>query len=152
MLRLTLDCLLQGKSLSKEQAAQAARALLQGENPSQAAAFLALLKSKGETVDELLGLLEAVKERSVFVKFDTPVLDIVGTGGDGVGTVNLSTGAALLTAACGVPVVKHGNRAVSSQCGSADVLEELGFDIHLGPEPLKKSVKNTIFKRFQSKN
>lgn len=144
-MRPFLDKLLQGISLTQEESYQAGKALFSGADSLQAAAFLALLRAKKETAEELVGLVQAVREHSIPLKLNQRVLDIVGTGGDGAGTFNISTGAALLTAACGVPVVKHGNRSVSSKCGSADVLEVLGYDIHLDPEGLSESVRQSGF-------
>lgn len=100
------------------------------DQPAKMGEFLLSLKEKGETADEILGIVKAMRSQMKKVELDRPVLDIVGTGGDMAGTVNISTGSALLAAKCGVLVVKHGNRAVSSKCGSADVLEALGYDIH----------------------
>jgi anthranilate phosphoribosyltransferase len=99
---------------------------LQGD-PVKMAGFLMILKAKGETAAEILGLVKAMRSQMKRLDVGHPVLDIVGTGGDMANTVNISTGAALMAARCGVPVVKHGNRAVSSKCGSADVLEEMGI-------------------------
>jgi anthranilate phosphoribosyltransferase len=123
-----LDKLIRGESLSAEEVFEVVLSLL--DDPLKMAGFLILLKAKGETPDEILGLVRAMRSKMKKVYLDAPVLDIVGTGGDLAGTVNISTGSALMVAKCGVPVVKHGNRAVSSKCGSADVLEALGVDIH----------------------
>jgi anthranilate phosphoribosyltransferase len=104
-------------------------------SPVRAAALLAALAAKGETVDEVVGAARAMRERSVRVEHGLPlVLDVVGTGGDNAHTINISTAAAFIVAGCGVPVAKHGNRAASSACGSADVLEELGVKIDRSPE------------------
>ena len=145
MLHKLIERLIQHSSLSQEESYTAGKALLEGADPCQAGAFLALLRSKGETAEEILGLIQAIREKSVFLHVDLPVLDIVGTGGDCAGTINISTGSALLAAACGVPIVKHGNQAVSSHCGSADVLEALGYDIHQSYEDLQKSLSQTGF-------
>jgi anthranilate phosphoribosyltransferase len=119
-----LDKLIRGEDLTPEEVFDAVLQLQ--SDPVKMAGFLILLKAKGETVDEILGLVKAMRSQMKKLDVGYPVLDIVGTGGDLAGTVNISTGAALLASKYGVPVVKHGNRAVSSQCGSADVLEALG--------------------------
>jgi anthranilate phosphoribosyltransferase len=118
-----LDKLIQGENLTSEEAFNAFNDLL--FDPLKMAGFLVLLKAKGESVEEIFGFVKALRAQMKKIDLAEPFLDIVGTGGDGAGTVNISTGAALLVAQCGVRVIKHGNRAVSSQCGSADVLEEL---------------------------
>ena len=108
-------------------------------NPLQAAAFLVLLRAKNETPEEL-ALVHALKQKMVAVPTEHKVLDIVGTGGDGANTINISTGSAILAASCGIKVAKNGNRAVSSLAGSADVLEALGVVIDLSPEKISKSI------------
>lgn len=133
-LRDSLEHLLSGKSLSEEQAGELLRALTGADMaPALAGAFLAALRAKGVTADELRGFARAM--RALARRPDIPpgarAIDIVGTGGDSSHSFNLSTGAALLTAACGVDVVKHGNRSVSSKSGSADVLEQLGLKLPL---------------------
>ena len=125
-----LEQLLNGTSLSQDEAAQLMRAMAAGElEPALAGAFLAALRAKGETADEIRGFATAMRELSVQPEIPdgTPTVDTVGTGGDGSGSLNLSTGTGLLAAACGMRVVKHGNRSVSSKSGSADMLEELGM-------------------------
>lgn len=131
-----LEQLIAKRPLASEEMVEAVKEMLASGDAAQIGAFLVLLRAKGETVDELVGLVKALREQAKPALAGRPIVDIVGTGGDQAGTANLSTGSALLAALCGVPVVKHGNRAVSSQCGSADVLEALGFDIHepLNPE------------------
>ncbi len=130
-----LESLLNGENLREQEAAGLLR-LLADESlpPAVAGALLAALRAKGETPDEVRGFARAMRELSR--TFDLPpgagAADSVGTGGDGSGSFNLSTGSALVAAACGVTVVKHGNRSVSSHCGSADVLEALG--IRLPPD------------------
>lgn len=129
-LSATLDSLLGGVDLDEAEAAALLVELTQ-ENlaPALAAALLAALRAKGETAAELRGFATAMRAlaRKPEIRMDGPWLDIVGTGGDGSGSLNLSTGASLLAAACGVPVVKHGNRSISSKSGSADMLEALGM-------------------------
>ncbi len=124
-----------GQVLSEDEAAAAMRAIMRGEaTPAQIAGFAMALAVRGETVDEIVGMARTAREFAVPVPMDSDVLDTCGTGGDGLGTFNISTGAAIVAAACGVRVAKHGNRSASSRCGSADVLEELGVRIDLGPE------------------
>lgn len=112
---------------------------------TQAGALLSLLHCKHETADELFGLRQALCEQMQRVTIAQPALDIVGTGGDGANTVNISTAASLVAAAAGVPVVKHGNRSVSSRCGSADLLEEFGINLHANAEQIQKSVNQNNF-------
>ena len=127
---------LAGHHLSAEEMAGTIGAIMDETlSPVRAAALLAALAAKGETVDEIVGAARAMRERSVRVEHGLPlVLDIVGTGGDNAHTINISTMAAFVVAGCGVPVAKHGNRAASSACGSADVLEALGVKIDRSPE------------------
>lgn len=120
--------LIRGESLSSEETASMLLEII--DDPLKLAGFLMLLKKKGETADEILGIVQAMRGQMRTFDIDGPIVDIVGTGGDEAGTVNISTASALLAARCGAVVVKHGNRAVSSKCGSADVLEALGVDIH----------------------
>jgi anthranilate phosphoribosyltransferase len=133
-LRDALEQLLSGKSLPEGDAEELLRALTGADMPpALAGAFLAALRSKGVTADELRGFARAMRALALrpSIPASPRAIDIVGTGGDASGSFNLSTGAALLTAACGVDVVKHGNRSVSSKSGSADVLEELGLKLPL---------------------
>ena len=133
-LRETLEHLLSGKSLSEAEAGDLLRALTAVDTPpALAGALLGALRSKGVTADELRGFARAMRAlaRVPNIRAAPRAIDIVGTGGDASGSFNLSTGAALLTAACGVDVVKHGNRSVSSKSGSADVLEQLGLKLPL---------------------
>jgi anthranilate phosphoribosyltransferase len=129
-LSATLDRLLGGASLDEAEAARLLVDLTREDlAPALAAALLAALRAKGETAAELRGFATAMRSlaRKPEIRTDGPLLDIVGTGGDGSGSLNLSTGASLLTAACGVPIAKHGNRSISSRSGSADMLEALGM-------------------------
>jgi anthranilate phosphoribosyltransferase len=132
----TLRGVLAGNDLSAAEMAELVGAIMDETlSPVRAAALLAALAAKGETVDEVVGAARAMRERSVRVEHGLPlVLDVVGTGGDNAHTINISTAAAFVVAGCGVPVAKHGNRAASSACGSADVLEALGVDIDRAPE------------------
>ena len=122
-------------------------AIMDGElTPAQSAGLLVALASRGETVDEIVGAARAMRERSLHVEHGLPeVVDVVGTGGDGANTINISTMAALVTAAAGVPVAKHGNRAASSACGSADVLEATGLAIDLAPDRAAHMLRETNF-------
>ena len=126
--------LLAGRDLAREDTAWAMREVMAGEAaPAQLAGFLVALKAKGETAQELTGLVEVMLDEAAEVAVPGRVVDTCGTGGDRSGTVNISTMAALVVAGAGVPVVKHGNRAASSACGSADLLEALGVVVDLPP-------------------
>ena len=128
----TLQRLVSHESLSTEEAADAMRAIMSGDvTPGQVGGFLMALRTKGETVDELDGLARTVLEFANPVSPPAPVVDTCGTGGDRSGTFNISTVSAIVVAGAGVPVAKHGNRAASSHCGSADLLEALGVKIDL---------------------
>ncbi len=128
--------LMHGESLTSEQCAAALNEILQGADQRQVAAFLVLLHAKGETAQEVIGLVHAMQQQMLPLPVDIEAIDIVGTGGDGMHTVNISTAASLLAAACGVKVVKHGNRSVSSKCGSADALEAFGIALDMPPEKI----------------
>lgn len=141
MLLDSLQRLLRREDLSFAEAQTAMTEILTQENIPQTAAFFALLRAKKETAAEISGIAQVMQNAMLKVSLDIPVLDIVGTGGDGVGTINISTGAALIAASCGVKVAKHGNRAVSSRCGAADVLEALGVNIALSPEAVANCVR-----------
>jgi anthranilate phosphoribosyltransferase len=131
-----LRTVLSGQSLSAKDAARVIGGIMDETiSPVRTAALFAALAAKGESADEIVGAARAMRERCVRVEHGLPlVIDIVGTGGDGAGTINISTMAALVVAGCGIPVAKHGNRAASSACGSADVLEALGVEIERDPE------------------
>ena len=129
-----LGPLLRGDHLGEDLAAAAMREILAGEaTPAQIAAFATGLRIKGEHVDEVTGLVRAMYEAATPLQVDGPVVDVVGSGGDRAGTFNVSTLAAIVVAGTGMRVVKHGNRAASSRCGSADLLEALGVAISLPP-------------------
>ena len=142
-----LHKVLDRESLSSAEAMEAMAEILQGRaTTAQIAAFLAALRVKGETADELLGMAQAMRDHSVRVEHgirDRPVLDTCGTGGDHRGTFNISTAAAFVAAACGVAVAKHGNRSLSSRCGSADVLEALGARILTDAAEIARSIRET---------
>lgn len=130
-----LTSLLRGADLSGDETAWAMRQMMSGDAaPAQIAGFLVALRAKGETVTELRALADVMLEHALTIEVDGPTLDIVGTGGDMAGTVNISTMASICIAATGVRVVKHGNRAASSKSGSADVLESLGVTLGLAPD------------------
>ncbi|MFZ0530074.1 MAG: anthranilate phosphoribosyltransferase, partial [Propionicimonas sp.] len=129
-----LSDLIGGSDLSPEAAAWAMDQILSGDTtPVQVAGFAVALRAKGETVAEITGLADAMLAKATPLRLSPEAVDVVGSGGDRANTVNVSTMAAIVTAACGVPVVKHGNRAASSACGTADCLEALGLAIDLPP-------------------
>ncbi|GAA2406643.1 anthranilate phosphoribosyltransferase [Actinomadura vinacea] len=129
-----LDALIGGESLSSEEAAWAMNQIMAGEaTDAQIAGFAVALRAKGETVAEVTGLAEGMMANATPIDVPGRIGDLVGTGGDRAHTVNISTMAAVVAAAAGVKVVKHGNRAASSSCGAADLLEELGVAIDLPP-------------------
>jgi anthranilate phosphoribosyltransferase len=119
-----------GETLSTDEAANAFNVIMSGEaQESQIGAFLMALRQRGETVDEITGAVTTMRAKAVKINAPDDAMDIVGTGGDGVGTYNISTGAALVVAGFGVPIAKHGNRAASSKTGTADVLTTLGVNL-----------------------
>ena len=125
-----LAAIVDGRSLTKDEAHAAMGEVMDGEaTPALLAALLVALRMRGETVEELAGFASAMRERVLHVDAPRGAIDVVGTGGDGSGTFNISTTAALVVAAAGTPVAKHGNRAMTSQSGSADVLDALGVRI-----------------------
>ncbi|MFB8386016.1 anthranilate phosphoribosyltransferase [Microbacterium sp. NPDC055910] len=137
-----LTSLLERRDLSVSESTWAMRRIMNGEaTPSQIAGFLLALRAKGETVDEIVGFRDAILEAALPLPVDPGVLDIVGTGGDRFGTVNVSTMAAVVAAASGIPVVKHGNRAASSSSGSSDVLGALGIELTLSPDAVAQTLE-----------
>jgi anthranilate phosphoribosyltransferase len=130
-----------GSHLSRAEAVGAFDAILSGEvTPSQLGGFLMALRVRGESVDEITGAVTAMRAKMARVTAPEGAIDIVGTGGDGSGSYNVSTLAALIVAACGVPVAKHGNRAASSKSGTADTLSALGVKIGLPPAAVERSI------------
>lgn len=139
-----LTSLLAREDLSVAAATWSMGTIMSGEaTPAQIAAFVTALSAKGETVDEIVGFRDAILDAAVPLPLDSMALDIVGTGGDRFGTVNISTTATIVCAAAGVPVIKHGNRASSSRSGSSDVLSALGIDLTLSPEAIGEVLAET---------
>ncbi len=139
-----LDKLMLQEDLTPQEATDAMDTLMTGQaTPAQVAAFLTALRMKGETVEEISAFAQVLRGRASRVTTGRPVIDIVGTGGDGTNTFNISTAAAFVTAAAGMPVAKHGNRAASSRCGTADVLEALGVNITLSPAHAAACLEST---------
>jgi anthranilate phosphoribosyltransferase len=136
MIVAAIGKLVEQQDLTEEEAAQAMRQIMEGEATSaQIAAFLIALRIKGETIAEITGCARVMREKATRIRAPYPeVIDTCGTGGDGSQTFNISTTAAFVVAGAGVPVAKHGNRAMSSRCGSADLLQALGVAIELSPE------------------
>jgi anthranilate phosphoribosyltransferase len=133
--------LLAGSSLSADETAWAMTQIMSGDaTPAQIGGFAIALRSKGETTEELIGLVRAMLAHAAPLLLDGPMVDTCGTGGDRAATVNISTMAALVVRGAGVRVVKHGNRAASSACGSADLLEELGVKVDLPPDGVRRCV------------
>ena len=135
MIRESIDNVVEGKSLGLEEAAQVMEEIMGGEaTPAQFGAFVTALRLKGETPEEIAGMARVMREKALRVSVDGALVDTCGTGGDGSGAFNVSTTAAFVAAGAGAKVAKHGNRAMSGACGSADVLEALGVRIDLSPE------------------
>ena len=142
MIKEAIQALVSGRSLTAEEAASVMEEIMQGETtPAQFGAFVTALRLKGETVDEIVGLAKTMRSKAVPVTIAEPVVDTCGTGGDGLHTFNISTAAAFVAAGAGLKVAKHGNRAMSSQCGSADVLEALGLRIDLNAEQVQRCLQ-----------
>ncbi|MGA2286258.1 MAG: anthranilate phosphoribosyltransferase [Dehalococcoidia bacterium] len=146
MIREAIAATVARRDLTEEEAAGVMEEIMSGEaTDSQLAAFLTALRLKGETVDEIAGMARVMRAKACRVDCKGALLDTCGTGGDGSGTFNVSTAAAFVAAAAGAKVAKHGNRAMSSRCGSADVLEALGGKIDLSPEDAAKCLDETGF-------
>jgi len=142
MIKDAIATLVEGKSLTFEQASGAMEEIMSGEaTPAQIGAFLTALRAKGETADEIAGLATVMRAKATPVKISGPAIDIVGTGGDGSGSFNISTAACFVAAGAGLKVAKHGNRAATSQCGAADILEALGVKIALNPDSVARCVE-----------
>src|SRR4029079_15127916 len=147
MIQDALAQLLDGKDLSRDESRRVMDSIMSGDaTPAQIGGYLVALRLKGETADEIAGAAEAMRAHVIPVRPQRDdLVDTAGTGGDGGKTFNISTAAALLTAAAGAGVAKHGNRSVSSLSGSADVLEELGFRLDLSPERIAESIDGLGF-------
>jgi anthranilate phosphoribosyltransferase len=144
--RAALASVIDGRTLSMDEARLAMGSVMDGEaTPSQLAALLVALRMRGETVDELAGFATAMRQRVLRVDAPEGAIDVVGTGGDGSGTFNISTAAALVVASAGIPVAKHGNRAITSQSGSADVLDALGIRIDHDAESAARDLRELGF-------
>lgn len=143
MMKEVIGKVVAGENLAVEEAAAAVRAVMEGKaTPAQIGGFLTALRVKGETMEEIYGAALAMREKAVAIcREKRGLLDTCGTGGDGSNTFNISTTAAFVVAAAGVPVAKHGNRAVSSACGSADLLEALGIKVDLSPAQVEAAVE-----------
>ena len=142
MIREAIDALVSGRSLDFEEASSVMNEIMEGEaTPGQLGAFLTALRLKGETVPEIAGMASVMREKALRVEVEGPLVDSVGTGGDGKNTFNISTACAFVAAAAGLTVAKHGNRAASSACGAADVLEALGVKLELTPDSVARCLK-----------
>ncbi len=141
MIRESINTVVSGQSLTMEEASSVMREIMGGEaTPAQLGAFLTALALKGETTQEIAGMARVMREMALRVDVDGELLDTVGTGGDGKNTFNISTATAFIAAGAGLKVAKHGNRAASGSCGSADVLEALGVQIELSPEAVARCI------------
>lgn len=131
------------ENLTIEEAYNAMTHIMEGScNNSQIAGFLLALKTKGETAEEVAGFVKAMRNKSIKINTnDENIIDVCGTGGDGSNTFNISTAAAFVVAGCGIKVAKHGNKSISSKCGSADILNYLGVNINLSPEAAEKALE-----------
>lgn len=146
MIKEALKILIEGKNLSENEMIGTMKEIMEGRaTDAQIASFLTALRIKGETVEEITGAVKVMREKVTKIKAPEGTVDTCGTGGDMAHTFNISTASALIAAACGVPVAKHGNRSVSSRSGSADVLEALGVKIDLTPENVEKCLETTGF-------
>jgi anthranilate phosphoribosyltransferase len=142
-MKALLGIVAKGDSLSEEQAEAAFNIIMSGDaTPAQIGGFLMALRVRGETVPEITGAARAMRAKCSYVAAPDGAMDIVGTGGDATGTYNISTGAAIVTAACGVPIAKHGNRALSSKSGAADALTSLGINLDADFAVIERSIRD----------
>jgi anthranilate phosphoribosyltransferase len=146
MIKEAIQSLVAGKSLTYEEAYFVMGEIMGGEaTPAQIGAFLTALHVKGETADEIAGLASVMRNKATHVSIPGPAIDVVGTGGDGSDSINISTAAALVVAGAGLKVAKHGNKGMTSQCGSADVLAALGVKIDLPAEAVAECIEKVGF-------
>jgi len=142
MIREAIATVVSGSSLTMEEAASVMEEIMEGKvTPAQLGAFVTALRIKGESAEEIAGLASVMRAKAIRVIIAKPVIDVVGTGGDNSNTFNISTAAAFVAAGAGLKVAKHNNRAMSSQCGSTDVLEALGIKIDLNAEQVQRCVQ-----------
>ena len=142
MIREAIDTLVSGRSLDFEEASIVMHEIMEGAaTPAQLGAFLTALRLKGETAQEIAGMATVMRHKSLKVEVEGPLVDSVGTGGDGKNTFNISTAAAFVAAGAGLKVAKHGNRAASGTCGAADVLEALGVKLELSPASVGRCIE-----------
>jgi anthranilate phosphoribosyltransferase len=142
MIKEAISHVVSGKSLTMDEAAQVMTEIMEGQvTPAQFGALVTALRCKGETVEEIAGMARTMRAKAIRVEIDEPLVDTCGTGGDSSSTFNISTGAAFVAAGAGLKIAKHGNRAMSSKSGSADVLEALGVKIDLKPEQVRRCLK-----------
>ena len=141
-MKLTIEQLLDQKSLTQEEAREVMIKIMSGEyDDAKIAGFLIALRAKGEKSEEIAGFAQAMREKMTSIPINSDAIDMCGTGGDASGTFNISTAASFVVAGAGVQVAKHGNRSMTSRSGSADVLEALGVDITLSPEKVAKCIE-----------
>ncbi|MCI5132683.1 MAG: anthranilate phosphoribosyltransferase, partial [Candidatus Electrothrix sp. EH2] len=148
MIQDSISRVVSGQDLDEEQMIATMEEIMSGKaSDAQIGSFITALRMKGETIDEIAGAVRVMREKATFVDTGVDIasgellMDIVGTGGDGSGTFNVSTTTAFVVAGAGIPVAKHGNRAISSSCGSADVLEALGVDLSMSAERVAECVR-----------
>ena len=143
-IREAIDIVVSGRHLSMDDAASVMRQIMSGEaTQAQLGSFLTALRIKGESTEEIAGMATVMREFALRVNVDGMLVDSVGTGGDGLNTFNISAAAAFVAAGAGLKVAKHGNRAASGTCGSADLLEELGVKIELSPEGVERCIRES---------
>ena len=152
-MKLIIEQLCNKQDLTFDQSRDVFTKVMAGElNDMDITALLIALKAKGESVDEIAGAAIAMRAAATPVPYQGISADSCGTGGDGAHTINVSTAVSLVVAACGLPMAKHGNRSVSSKCGSADVLEACGINLEAAPETAAKQLKNWAFVFFLLQN